>query len=31
MKFVAVVAAEIQKEVARRWKRLVEMDANPAL
>ena len=27
----ADVAAEIQKEVDRRWKRLVEMDANPAL
>jgi pyruvate ferredoxin oxidoreductase alpha subunit len=27
----ASIAEEIQKEVDRRWKRLVEMDANPAL
>jgi pyruvate ferredoxin oxidoreductase alpha subunit len=27
----ASISEEIQKEVDRRWKRLVEMDANPAL
>jgi hypothetical protein len=27
----APVTEEIQKEVDRRWKRLVEMDAHPAL